>query len=99
MSGERGVVYARITSSSTDPKAVWDSAFITAKENVTLHYIASSARIYNQWGANGAGLSTNLFSDNGTFIGMNDLDGFIPGCDEYSGGVVYTIETKPMEEQ
>lgn len=99
VSGERGVVYGRITSSNTDPEAIWDSAYITAKEDVTLHYVTSSARIYNGWGANGAGLSTNLFSNNGTFIGLNDLDGFIPGCDEYSGCVIYTITTKPMEEQ
>lgn len=97
--GEKGTVTGKITSTSTDPASVWDEAFMTAKEDVTLHYIASSARIYNGWGANGGGLSTNLFSSTGTFIGTNDLDGFVPGCDEYSGQVIYTILAKAVEKE
>ena len=35
----------------------------------------------------------NLFSEKGTFIGLNELNGVVPGCDIYSGQVVYTIHT------
>ncbi len=90
---ERGAVTGRITSSTTDPEAVWDEAYVTAKEAVTLHYVTGSAKIYNQWPVNGSVLSTNLFSSQGTFIGLDELNGGIKGCDRYSGQVVYTIQT------
>lgn len=96
--GERGQVDGTITSSTTDPAAVWDEAYITAKEDLTLHYVTGSAKIYNSWGTNGANLSSErLFSQEGTLLGLNQLNGLILGCAEYSGHVVYTIQTKAVE--
>ena len=97
VAGERGTVSATITSTTTDPAAVWDEAYITAKEALTLHYVEGSAKIYNDWGVNGSVLSTNLFSEAGTFLGLNELNGIILGCDEYSGHVNYTIQTYAVE--
>lgn len=94
---ERAAVIGKITSTNTEPAAVWDEAYVTAREAMTLHYVTGSARIYNQWGANGSVLSTNLFSETGTFLGMDTLNGVIFGCDRYSGQVVYTIQTKAVE--
>lgn len=96
-SGEKGVVAGRIEASNTDPKAVWSVAHITAKEDITLQYVSGSARIYNKWEANGRALSMDLFTDKGTFIGLNELNGVILGCDEYSGQIVYTIQTKAVQ--
>ena len=95
--GERGVVNAKITSTNTDPKSVWDEAYITAKEDITLHYVLASAKIYNQWGVNGSVLPMSIFSDQGTFLGLDELDGLILGCSEYSGQVVYTIQTHAVD--
>ena len=67
----------RITSTSTDPEVVWDEAYVTAKEAITLHYVTGSAKFHNDWEANGQVLSTNLFSSEGTFLGLNDLNGMI----------------------
>lgn len=97
VAGEHGVVSAKISSTNTDPQSIWDSARITAKEDMTLHYVTASAKIYNQWEADGSILSTRIFSDEGTFLGLNELNGIILGCDEYSGQVVYTIKTKSLE--
>lgn len=94
---ERAAVTGKITSSNAVPSAVWDEAYVTAKEAITLHYVIGSAKIYNQWGVNGSVLSTNLFSNQGTFLGLNALNGVILGCDKYSGQVVYTIQTKAVE--
>lgn len=91
--GEEGTVSGKIMASNTDPKEVWDEAFITAKQDMTLHYVEGSAKIYNKYAVNGSVLSTNLFSDMGTFIGLNELNGVILGCEEYSGQIVYTIQT------
>ena len=90
---ERGAIFGRISASNTVPKAIWDTAYITAQESLTLHYVSGSAKIYNRWRANGRVLSMNLFSEKGTFIGLNELNGVVPGCDIYSGQVVYTIHT------
>ena len=94
--GEVGKIFGRITSTSTDPEAVWDEAYVRAKQDLTLHYVSGSAKIYNRWQANGSVLSQNLFTDTGTFIGMNQLNGVVPGCDIYSGQVVYTLQTQAV---
>lgn len=94
---ERAAVVGKITSTNAEPAAVWDEAYVTAKEAVTLHYVTGSAKIYNKRGTNGSVLSTNLFSEKGTFLGMDVLNGVIFGCDQYSGYVVYTIQTKAVE--
>lgn len=96
--GEHGQVDGTITSSTTDPAAVWDEAYITAKEDLTLHYVTGSAKIYNSWGVNGSNLSSErLFSQEGVLLGLNELNGLILGCAEYSGHIVYTIQTQAVE--
>jgi hypothetical protein len=95
---ERAAVTGKITSSNAQPAAVWDEAYVTAKEAVTLHYVTGSAKIYNQWGVNSSTLATALFSAEGVPLGLNELNGVILGCDRYSGQIVYTIQTKAVEE-
>lgn len=90
--GERGVINGIIMASNTDPKEVWDEAYITATDNMTLHYVSGSARIYNKHKVNGSVLSMDLFTDLGVFIGVDTLNGVILGCDEYSGQIVYTLQ-------
>lgn len=91
--GETGEIVGIISSTTAFPEKVWDEAKITAKEDVTLHYVASSAKIYNKWDANGSILSRNMFSQKGTFIGLNELNGTILGCNKYAGYITYTIRT------
>ncbi|MDE7282018.1 MAG: DUF11 domain-containing protein [Lachnospiraceae bacterium] len=97
VTGECGVVSAKISATNTDPEAIWDSACITAKEDMTLHYVTGSAKIYNRWEVNCSVLSIDLFSDEGTFLGINELNGIIPGCDEYTGSVIYIIQTRSID--
>ena len=96
--GQRAAVTARITASNTVPESVWDAAHITAKQDMSLHYVTASAKIYNQWDVNGSVLSTDLFSQRGTFIGLDKLNGAIPGGSKYSGQIVYTIQTRAISE-
>lgn len=91
--GQRGVINGIIMSSNADPKEVWDEAYITAKEDMTLHYVSGSAKIYNRYKVSGSVLSMDLFTETGVFLGLDALNGVILGCDEYSGQVVYTIQT------
>lgn len=97
--GEVGEVTGKITSTTTTPEAVWDEAYVKAKQAMTLHYVEGSAKIFNAWPSNGTVLSTRIFSDKGTYIGLasvnekSELNGVIPGCDQYSGSITYTIQT------
>lgn len=94
---ERQAIVGRISSTTTNPEAVWDEAYITAKEALTLHYIEGSAKIYNHWHQDGLMLSTRLFSPEGTYIGTQDMNGIVYGCDRFSGSVAYLFETKAIE--
>lgn len=91
--GDSGVVKATITASNTDPKVVWDSAFLVAKQAVFMRYVPNSARIYNGGTANGTALNAQeLFSDAGTKLAYNLNDwGSIPGCNEFAGYVSYEL--------
>lgn len=91
---EKGTVFGRITSTNTDPESVWDSVQLTAKEDVTLHYVEGSAKIHNDWKASDSILSTALFSKEGTFVGLDKLNGMIFGGYEYSGFITYTIQVE-----
>lgn len=91
--GERGKVDGVITASNTDPASVWDEAYITAREAVTLEYIEGSAVIRNQKGSDGTLLSAALFTNEGVLLGTNSLNGLVPGCDEYAGQVFYRFHT------
>lgn len=95
--GEVGEVWAEISATNADPKAVWDEAYVRAQEPMTLHFVTGSAKIYNDWGANGSVLSMDMFGTTGTFLGMDELNGVIWGCDEYSGYVTYTIQTQAVD--
>ena len=97
MANERQAVAGKITSSNASPAAVWDEAYVTAKEAMTLHYVEGSAKIYNQWGVNGSTLATALFSTEGVPLGLDELNGVILGCGAYSGQIVYTIQTQPVD--
>lgn len=95
---ERAAVTGKITSGNTFPKAVWNQAYITAKQPMTLHYVTGSAKIYNKWNETGTVLSTNLFSSTGTFIGLSELNGVILGGSRYAGYIVYTIQTQAVKD-
>ncbi len=96
--GETGQIDGVITATNADPKTVWDEARITAKENLKIGYVEGTARIYNDWGVNGTELDKKLFTSEGVFIGLNELNGLVLGCEEFSGQIVYTIQTQATEE-
>lgn len=70
---------------------IWSDVKIIAKTDVSLRYKIGSSRINNKWEANGSILSTTLFSKNGTYIGLNELNGLVPGGIDYSGSITYIL--------
>ena len=94
----KGKVTATVMANNSNPGAVWDEAYLTIDEGaVTLKYVDGSAKIYNDWGTNGSVLSTNLFTEEGTYLGLNALDGVILGCEEYHGVVTYQLLAEAKE--
>ncbi len=96
-SGEQGTVSATIAASNTIVPKVWDEAYLNAKEKVTLAYVSASAKLYNSWN-DGTVLSTTIFDGTGTLLGLNELNGIVLGCDQYSGYVLYRIRATKVEE-
>ncbi len=86
-----------ISSSNADPLEVWDNAYFTtdSSADVILKYVQGSAKIYNQGALNGTTLPSNLM-ENGVAIGYNKLSGILPGCEEYSGHIVYNIRAEQV---
>ena len=89
--GKKGTISATISAENATPKEVWDEAYMTATQKVSLKYKPGSALIRNGTETNGSMLSTNLFTNEGTYIGSNKLDGLLPGCAEFSGHIVYRL--------
>lgn len=94
---EKGTISATITADNSNPGSVWDEAYMTtASDKVLLHYIPGSAKIYNDWNANGSVMPSSLFTYEGTLLGLNALNGVIPGCEEYHGVVTYVLQAEEL---
>ena len=94
---ERGKITATITAKETNPESVWDEAYMTTKtDKVFMRYITGSAKIYNDWKTNNTILPISLFTEKGTLIGLNALNGVIPGCEEYHGVVSYVLQADEL---
>lgn len=94
----KGTVSAIISSSNANPKEVWDEAYFTTDStaDVILRYVDNSATIYNGWKLNNTKLSEALFSSEGIYIGVNELNGYLPGCAEYSGHIIYRVRAEQV---
>ncbi len=95
--GERGTITGTISAENTNPKSVWDEAYMTTNlDQVYVRYVEGSAKIYNGYATNGSTLSSNIFTKEGTYIGLNSLNGLILGCEEYSGVVSYVLQVDSL---
>ena len=97
--GAKGQIDGLIYSATATPEEVWDEAYLIADEKVKLSYVTGSAKIYNDWTLSGSEVnSAELFSANGTYLGVKEFNGLIPGCAEYSGTVVFRIHAEKVVE-
>ena len=93
----KGTITATITADNSKPGSVWDEAHMTTTtDKVLMHYVSGSAKIYNDWKANGTVMPSSLFTEQGTLIGLNTLNGVIPGCEEYHGVVSYVLQAEEL---
>lgn len=91
--GEAGVVKSTITADNTNPKSVYDTAYLHADSTVYLRYVPNSATIHNAGSANGQILDADsLFGAGAGYAYYNSDWGLIPGCNEYAGYVTYRVK-------
>lgn len=96
-SNDKGKITATVSASNANPGSVWDEAYLTTKtDKVLLHYVSGSAKIRNDWGTNGWVMPSNLFTEEGALLGLNALNGVIPGCEEYHGVVTYVLQADEL---
>ena len=89
-----GKINACITAENTPKDAIDGVTIFASNEDVLkLRYIAGSAKMHNQWKANEWVIPTSLFSYQiGTPIGLNAMNGVIPGGDDYAGYIIFVFE-------
>jgi len=88
--GQQARVTAFVGASNANPQQVWSEAYGSASGNYALTYVPGSATIYN-WGAtNGSKMPDSLYTT-GAPLGYDKLDGNLPGCNNYSGYVIFKI--------
>ena len=91
--GGKGLVRAEITARNARPQKVWDEAILySSSRDVALRYVQGSAKITTKGAVNGQSLiGENLFGA-GTNLGYDNLNGILPGCDQYSGVITYRFK-------
>ncbi|PKM60699.1 MAG: hypothetical protein CVU99_06655 [Firmicutes bacterium HGW-Firmicutes-4] len=90
--GVKAVFTGTINSSNANPASVYDEAYGTNETSgdVALRYVSGSATVGSNGAVDKATLPDSLFTT-GTNLGYDSLDGVIPGCNEYSGYVIFKI--------
>lgn len=82
---------AYVSASNAQPATVFDH--ITLKNpsstDVALRYIPGSAKIASNGPVNGQAISDSIFTGSGVKLGYDSLNGTLPGCDQYSGYIVF----------
>lgn len=81
-----------INSSNAQPKSVWDHVNLdnTTTGDIALRIVPSTAKIHSFGAVNGKTLSDNIVTT-GVKLGFNELDGTLPGCNEYAGYVTFDL--------
>ncbi|MBR3164136.1 DUF11 domain-containing protein [Candidatus Saccharibacteria bacterium] len=92
-SSKKWEVNGTISSTNATPESVWDQAYFTtdSKEDILLQYVPGSAILSNGYKANGRVMSDKMFTSEGAYLGVDELNGMLPGCDEFSGNIVYRV--------
>ena len=92
--GTEITVSGKITSSNAKPTAVWDETHFKSKngEKFNLAYVDGTAKYYNNAGT--FNLTTSVFTNKGTLLGYEKMDGNIPGCIQYSGYLTFHVKAQ-----
>ena len=85
---------AVLSADNATPKEVWDSAFLTAKEPVSVRYVPSSAVFHSFGKVNDKRPPGDPLADT-LKLGFDQLDGNLPGCNEHAGYLLFHVRIDP----
>lgn len=101
-------VSGKIYSSNAKPNTVWDETTFKSKngKKFSLAYIDGTAKYYNidkngktrTFSLDQLNDGNDLFTSKGHLLGYDQMDGKIPGCNEYSGYLTFHVTPKFVEE-
>ena len=90
-----GILVASIISDNSNPSSIWCSVIMKSTTgDIHLNYVENSARLLCDGAANKSLLSSSIFSDDGALLGIDELNGVIPGCEEYHGVVTFILQAE-----
>jgi uncharacterized repeat protein (TIGR01451 family) len=83
-----------INSSNATPNEVYDSATFASGNGqaFNLQYQTGTLLFANNVYPNGTPLPESIFTSTGAKLGYNQMDGNIPGCNQYSGWVSFIVK-------
>ncbi len=97
-------VSGKIYSSNAKPTTVWDETHFSSKngEKFNLAYVDGSAKYYNfdqnnklrTFSLDDLNDSNDLFTSKGRLLGYDQMDGKIPGCNNYSGYLTFHVKAQ-----
>ena len=92
--GTEITVSGKITSSNANPTSYWDETHFKSKngEKFNLAYVDGTAKYYTNKGT--FNLTTSVFTNKGTLLGYDKMDGNIPGCLEYAGYLTFHVKAQ-----
>lgn len=79
---------AFVRASNAKPVEVFDDTTLTSSSAVALRMVPGSATIHSRGAVDGKTLSDSLITS-GVRLGYNNLDGKVPGCNEFAGYVTF----------
>lgn len=86
--GSKARINTYISADNATPKQIWDEAYMTSDSAVAIRYVPGSAKITNKGQVNGSVIADS-FLTTGAPLGFDSLNGRIPGCNEFSGYVLF----------
>ena len=97
--GKSVTVTGTINSTNAKPNKVWDETIFKSKngEDFNLAYVPNTAAYYNQDKNNNIRtfkLSDDIFTNKGVLLGYDQMDGKIPGCNQYAGYVTFHVKAQ-----
>lgn len=80
-----------VGATNANPKEVFDDVTLKSSSAVALRYVPNSAKITSNGAVNGKTLPDTLVTT-GAALGYDSLNGELPGCEQYSGYVIYRFK-------
>lgn len=83
-----------VGASNANPQMVYDEVKFTnaTGSDINLHYVPGSTVIHSFGAVNNKVMPDTILSAGGVPLGYDSLNGILPGCNEFSGYITFTVQ-------